>query len=299
MVRYVIGVDAGGTKTETAAYDLNGEILGSAVTGYGNLLNGKEKALSNIILGIQNLVDKLGSKDLEGIYLGIAGSEGGDIVDIVSKAISIKFNISPVIMNDSKLALKALLKGEDGILTIAGTGSISFGIKDDIEKRCGGWGNLLGDEGSGYKIAIEAVKNLIHEYDYGLERSELSKDILKKLEIEDVNEIITFIYSNTKDNIAALAPIVSIRANEGDDIAIKILKEEGKALGRTTGRVFESLQFSQCRVGIVGGALKKSKILREAFQKELMSLGNIKEFIDDEVSPTKGAYYIHIKNQNL
>lgn len=297
MVHYVIGVDGGGTKTEIVAYDLKGEIIGSSLKGFGNLLNGKEEALTNIISGIKELVDKLSIDGLKGLYLGLAGSESSENSRLVYEAIRKEFNIESVIMNDSQLALKALLKGEDGILTIAGTGSIAFGIKDGEEARCGGWGNLLGDEGSGYKIAIEAFKNMIYEYDYGLDQSELSMQILNFLNLKEVNDIIGFVYSKTKDEIASITPIVSKRAEEGDEIAIKIMKEEGKAIAKTTERIFNKLGFQSCKIGIVGGVLKKSKVVRKMYESYLNEKIKVEAFVDEEISPAKGAYYIYLKEK--
>ena len=151
-MKYVIGVDGGGTKTEAVAYDLNGNVLEKSLTGFGNLVNDEKEALKNIIDSLEVILNKLGKEDLQGLYLGLAGSEVGDNAKIVKDEIKNKFGLDSVIMNDGDLALKALLKGEDGILVIAGTGSTAFGIKGDKEARCGGWGHLLGDEGSAYKL---------------------------------------------------------------------------------------------------------------------------------------------------
>ncbi|MBL4932727.1 N-acetylglucosamine kinase [Clostridium paridis] len=296
-MEYVIGIDGGGTKTEAVAYDLNGEAITSAVTGFGNLLNGEEEALNNIINAIKQVVETYGIEGLKGLYLGLAGAEVDDNAKIVQERIKKELCIDSTVMNDGELALKALLKGEDGVLTIAGTGSVAFGIKNGKEARCGGWGNLLGDEGSAYKIAIEAFKNMIYENDFGIEMSELSKEILESLKMKKVDEIIGFVYSNTKDEVASITPIVSKRADLGDKIAIDILKSEGLAIAKTTERVYKKLGFQSASIGIVGGVLKKSKILRETFEEYLNKNANIIAFVDEEVSPAKGAYYLYIKEK--
>lgn len=295
MGKYVIGVDGGGTKTETVAYDMNGEVLDKVLTGFGNLVNGKEEALKNINAGIEAIINKLGKDDLEKIYLGLAGSEVGNNAQIVYDELKNKFNIDSVVMNDSELALKAMLKGDDGILTIAGTGSISFGIHNGQQFKCGGWGQLLGDEGAAYKIAIEAFKNMIHEYDYGMELSDLSKAILNELKMTEVDEIVGFIYSKTKDEIASITPIVSKFAEQGDKIALEIMKSEATAIAQTTARVYEALKFEKCKIGLVGGVIRKSKVARETFELYLKEKINVIDFIDDEVSAAMGAYYIYIK----
>lgn len=295
MSKYVIGVDGGGTKTETVAYSLNGEVLDKVLTGFGNLVNGKDEALKNINDGIEAIINKLGKDNLQKVYLGLAGSEVGNNAQIVYDELKNKFGIESVVMNDSELALKAMLKGEDGILTIAGTGSISFGIHNKKQFKCGGWGQLLGDDGAAYKISIEAFKNMIHEYDYGLGLGELSKAILKELNITEVDEIVGFVYSKTKDEIASISPIVSKFAENGDEIALNIIKSEAEAIAKTTARVYEALEFDKCSIGLVGGVIRKSKVARETFESYLREKVNVTEFVDDEVSAAMGAYYIFLK----
>lgn len=294
-MEYVIGVDGGGTKTESVAYDLYGNILGTSLTGFGNMVNDKEKAIENVILGIKELLDRFGKNGLKGLYLGLAGSEVGGNSKIIRDEIKAKFEIDSVVMNDGDLALKALLKGEDGILVIAGTGSTSFGVKGDKQARCGGWGQLLGDEGSAYKISIEAYKQMIFESDFGLELSKLSRNILKQLGIESVDDIVGIIYSSTKDEIANIASLVSDAAEEGNEVAINILKSEGIAIAKAAERIFNKLKFDKCSIGLVGSTIKKSIILREAFETYLNEKINIIEFVDAEESPAKGAYYLYSK----
>ena len=297
-MEYVIGVDGGGTKTESVAYDLEGNILGTSLTGFGNLVNDKVQALSNVVSGVEELLNEFGRDGLKGLYLGLAGSEVGENAKIVYDEIKSRFEIESVVMNDGDLALKSLLKGEDGILVIAGTGSTSFGVNGDKQARCGGWGQLLGDEGSAYKISIEAYKQMIHENDFGLELSNLSKDILSKLGVNEVNDIVGIIYSSTKDEIANIASLVSISAEEGNEVAIDILKSEAISIAKAAERIFKKLEFEKCSIGLVGSVIKKSVILRDTFENYLKENINVIGFIDIEVSPAKGAYYLYKKENN-
>lgn len=297
-MKYVIGVDAGGTKTEAVAYNLQGEYIQKSVTGFGNLLNDSETALNNIEESIKNIVCNLVESDLEGIYIGAAGAEVDMNAELIKQKISSSFNVNIDVMNDAEIALKAKLKGDDGILTIAGTGSIAFGINNGISLKCGGWGNLLGDEGSGYKIAIDAIKQMIKEDEEDLEQSRLTKNILEKLHIKSVNEITKFVYSSTKDEIASLTPVVAKLGEEGDEIAQKILISEATELGKTVEKLYKKLAFEKCKIALVGGVIRKSKVVREVFEEYLSKNINVTQIIDNDISPTKGAYYIYMKNKN-
>ncbi|MGL5379962.1 N-acetylglucosamine kinase [Clostridium sp.] len=297
-MNYIIGVDGGGTKTEAVAYDLNGNPLETALSGFGNLLNNEEEAVKNIIKALDELVNKLGMEGLKGIYLGLAAAEAGNNASIVYNKVKEKYNIESIVMNDGDLALKALLKGEDGILVIAGTGSVAFGLNNNKQSKCGGWGNLLGDEGSAYKISIEAYKKMIYDFEYKNTISPLSKEILESINAKTVNDIVGYIYGSTKDEVAKVAALVSKYAENGDEFSINLLKAEGTAIAKTTARVFEMLEFDECKIGLVGSVIRKSIFVKNAFEGYLNEHINVKEFIYDDVSPTKGAYYLYKNSSN-
>ena len=293
-MNYIIGVDGGGTKTEAVAYDLNGNVLKTALTGFANLLNNKDEALKNIEDAIKELTSVYGLESLKGLYLGIAGSESKENQKLIQELAN-KFHKDSVVMNDGELALKAMLEGEDGILTIAGTGSISFGVHAGKSVRCGGWGHLLGDEGSAYKISIEAIKRMIFEKDNRLESSKLTRKCMEQLKITNIDDVIPFVYTSTKDEVAKLAPIVSMLAEADDEISLSIMREEGLALAKTTENTYKALGFEKCSIGLVGGVIRKSKIVREVFENYLAENINVISYVDAEVSAAKGAYYIYKK----
>nr|WP_312289784.1 BadF/BadG/BcrA/BcrD ATPase family protein [Clostridium chromiireducens] len=298
-MKYIIGVDGGGTKTEATAYDSDGKAIRTSIKGFANLLNNKEKALENIITAIKEIIDELENHELCGVYLGISGSEVGNNAAIIRENIKDRLGIESVVMHDSEIALKAMLKGKDGILVIAGTGSVAFGVNNNLTARCGGWGNLLGDEGSGYKIAIDAIKRMIFEEENDLSPSELSREIMNKLQISSVDEITRFVYSSTKDKIASLAEIVSRLGESGNEIAYEILTNEGIELAKTVSNVYKKLGFKSCSIALVGGVIKKAKVVRKAFEDYIKEKIVVEEFVDEEISPTIGAYYMNkIKDES-
>lgn len=296
---YVIGVDGGGTKTEGVAYDLQGNVLAQCTTGFGNLVVNKEEALANIGLCIKSLLEELKSRECKTIYLGLAGADSGNNKELVREYVEAFFKGEVKVMNDADIALSALLKGEDGILTIAGTGSICFGRYNSKKARAGGWGHLLGDEGSGYYVAIEAFKNMTREQDLDLPWSTLTKDMLKALNFKEIDQIKGFIYSKSKAEVASLAPVVVNAAKAGDEIATNILKTAGIELARITEMVYKKLDIKGVtHIGLKGSIITKIDLVKESFKKYLSKAIENLQIHDEDVSAAKGAYYFDLKERN-
>ena len=298
-MKYIIGVDGGGTKTEAIAYDSNGMVLKTGYSGHGNLLVDKEKGIYHIIDAIKQCLVPLGAEKCVYLYLGLAGIDSGMYQEELEKEIQ-QFGIPYLIMNDVKLAHAALLKGKDGILTISGTGSVSYGVKGNDSEMSGGWGHLLGDEGSGYWIVVESLKKMIKDHDHMKQLSNLSLKILETLEIDSVPNIKTFVYSSEKGKIAALVPVIVKEAESGNGEARRILKEAGIHLAIMTLHLFHKLHFeSEVWIGVKGSVLTQIADVRDAFAETIHSeIENVK-IIDDQTSATKGAYYLALKDKKI
>ena len=287
-MKYIIGVDGGGTKTEAVAYDLNGNLLSRSISGYGNILINEEKALNNIKESIEKCTKGLNKSECVYIYAGIAGSTAGNGKEIIKEYIQ-----------DADLALSALLKGKDGFLTIAGTGSICIGKISGKSIRAGGWGHLLGDEGSGYYIGIQALKSIAYEKDNGQLKSEFTDRILNKLGCKRELDIINFIYNTDKAHVAAIVKLVIQLAKENDSTATQILINAGEELGEMTLRAIKQSGLKEnIKIGISGNIIRKIEIVKANFIKYLdMNLGNYSIY-DEDISPTLGAYY-EVINMNI
>ncbi|GAA0733398.1 BadF/BadG/BcrA/BcrD ATPase family protein [Clostridium oceanicum] len=295
-MEYIIGVDAGGTKTEAVAYDFKGKELETAYSGFGNMVIDRDVAIKNILKAIDMCIKNLKEHTLKAIYLGVAAVEVGENKDIIFNAVYDKFKTKVKVYNDGELALYSLLKGKEGILTIAGTGSICFGILDSKKVVTGGWGHILGDEGSGYYIAIKALKKIIEEEESNLPKSEFRNRILNKFNITDINEFKDLVYNSSKDKVASIMPLICEMAEENEQYSNKILKEAGKDLGRTTEFAWKKLGSpSSISIGIKGSVITKASIVKNAFKDYINSKIENVNIIEDEVSSCKGAYYLSSK----
>ena len=297
--KYILGVDGGGTKTETIAYSLDGREIARGYSGFGNIVIDKDIALKNIELSILECTKKLRLDDCVYLCLGLAGCGAGDNKKTIEDYLKWRFHCLIKVINDGEIALSALLKGNDGILTIAGTGSITIGKYNGEEVRVGGWGHLIGDEGSGYFIVMEAIKKVFLENDLGLSDSALTKEIYRVTNCDDRKELLKFVYTSNKGEIAALVPVILKMWGLGDSDSTKILKDAGMYLAQNTIRAIKLLGVKgNIKVAIKGSIITKIKIVKDEFLNELIINDIDVQLIDEDVSSAIGAYYLGIRKIN-
>jgi N-acetylglucosamine kinase-like BadF-type ATPase len=291
---YIMGVDGGGSKTEAIAYDLQGNIVGRGMSGFGNVLIDYGRAMAHIMQAIEQASENLCAEDCLYLYLGLAGIEADTNQKKVVTLLQERFATPVKVVNDAILAYAAFFQEEEeGILTISGTGSISVGKKNNTYLFSGGWGHLLGDEGSGYWIAMEAVRQMIREEDTSSPRSELSQRILEELGFNEVGELKPLIYAATKAEIAALVPLIAACAHKGEPIASHILKQAGHHLGQMTCNLAQKLQLTQkVNVALKGTVLETLPFVQAPFITYVQTRLKKATFIKQAISATKGAYYL-------
>lgn len=293
---YVIGIDSGGTKTEGISYNLAGEQLTKVVHGFGNLLVDYEQGLANIKMTIEELLRSNGA-DCELIVLGLAGIDSSGLKIQLTKELG-SYNKPLIIINDGKLAHLAVLKGQDGVLLISGTGSVVIGRIDDQWERVGGWGHLLGDEGSAYDIAKTALQVCLTEFDHGLAISDLTVSIMSYLKVNDVMALVKVFYQLNKGQVAALASVVAELA-ETDNQAQGILKAAGIKLAKQVLALNEKMTFLErpLKIGVNGSVIEKNQLVQKAFEAELARNQIDFTLIFESESSAKGAYYLYKKGR--
>ena len=292
-MNYIIGVDAGGTKTEAAAYDLDGNRLAVSVAGPGNPGIDFDAALLNIKQAIAACVATLMENEVglcKGICLGVAGIEVGENAGLLTVAVEEAFGCRTLVVHDAVMTHAAYFHGNDGILTIAGTGSVCYGQYEGTTGRTGGWGHVLGDEGSGYWIGLQGLKQIAREADEGRPSSELSRSLMNRIGVPDAAGVETFSYGAGKLEIAALATVVAESAQRGDESAIGILRAAGRELADMTVSLHKKLGIKgPASIAMSGGVLSAMEIVREEFKKQVEEKLHGTTFLEEKVSPTKGA----------
>lgn len=275
----VLAVDAGGTGCRAALCNRDGQILGFAQGSSCNYHSiGIEKATESLIMLFTTLVKKQ-ALHVNCVVLGLAGldtkKDETTLTSIVNQALTAA-NIKTAtiyLCNDAMLTLKGSVGQNNGILIAAGTGSIAWGItKEGLETRVGGWGYLVGDEGSGYSIGKAAITHILKSYDGREKASGISTAIVNEMSFANVDELTNWVYSSqfSVAQVAALTPLIVRLAEEGDYQGEKIIQCACQELVDMAFTVIKKLdlQNAEFSLFLAGGVLKNS-ILRSQLIKQL------------------------------
>ncbi len=273
-IPYVAGMDAGGTKTKVTLMSLKREILCSFEGGGMNVNSfGAEKTKANLmeLLSRLNTMDE-GFSHLAGWGIGAAGmSNPLTQKTLLMGALESGLKKEPALGGDHIAAFFGALDGEDGIILIAGTGSVCYGQKEDLSARSGGYGHLIDDEGSGYAIGRDVLSCVVRSIDHRDPPTVMTQAVFQQLGITDAAQIVPFVYSpkTTKKEIAALAPIIMKGIEAGEAAAIKVLLKAAEELSVMVLAVKRQLELEKGNVALCGGVLTKNALLRQITEQKI------------------------------
>jgi N-acetylglucosamine kinase-like BadF-type ATPase len=173
---------------------------------------------------------------------------------------------------DSRIALEGALGGRPGVVVAAGTGSISYSM--DVEgkmRRCGGWGPLIGDEGSGYWIGCESLRSVVKHRDGRGTATMLTERLLEKLQVQNDVDLINKVYGEmNRSEVASLAIETGICASIGDEEAIRILNEAGEHLADLAVAIARCTPLdSEPAITYAGGVFRLGELILSSFTLRL------------------------------
>jgi N-acetylglucosamine kinase-like BadF-type ATPase len=266
---HYLGIDAGASATQWALINQSGVVISGVEAAMdGHIYRAASKERMTEVT--DRIADQVKGFTVNGVYLGITGVlTDGSIEQLLKE----KFDADATVVSDIELAYRANFSDGQGILLYAGTGSVAYAIDTNSGvHKIGGWGYLLGDEGAGYWIGREAIRQTL----LALETHDVINDggltqlILKNMDATDWNSIKEFVYSQERSAIAALSRTVDTAANNGDTAAISILKAAAEHLVDLVHRVDAILRGSLLPVKFTGG-ISSSAVITSELEK---SLGN-------------------------
>ena len=268
-LKYQIGVDAGGTHSTAIAYDMDGKELGRAEGGPGKINADYEGGINNIAEVVNELLDKFDG-DCQRVLAGIAGLSVVGNAPEVAATISSRINNLPTrAITDSLLALYNGLEGDDGALVIAGTGSVFNGLQDGHLIAVGGYGNILGDEGSGYAISVAAMKSALLSWDKR-EENALIPMFTELFGVEHMDECNAKFYKMKNPEVAGMAVHVAKLADSGDKHASQVIKDQAHLLARDIIIGLDHYEDPKpMKIALTGSVLANNEMMRGLIEDEV------------------------------
>jgi len=265
---YVLGVDGGGTKTLAAIADTKGKVLGMARTGPSNFQGwGAVRAKIELEDAVAAAVKNAGVKKSQIAYAtyGIAGADRDKDFDTVHSYVE-PVNFAPryMITNDTTIALRAGTDAGVGVALIGGTGSNIIGFSSNYRQwKVGGHGRFTGDHGSSSDIALKGIIASLKYWDGRGPKTALYDAFINIFGVEELIDIIEFEYidSYLPLKIGDYAPVVFQTANQGDRVALRILKTTGKQVGSDANACIRRLfkKKDSFRVVLAGSVFQRGE----------------------------------------
>ncbi|MFS0750755.1 N-acetylglucosamine kinase [Oceanobacillus sp. 1P07AA] len=295
---YCLGIDGGGSKTTMAISDNSGNIVAHVQGGPSNL---QSISLAEVKDRFEQLIQKLemqGGGSVGQITSAFAGISGTGFEKNRSWMENLLNELLPhvekkQVLPDMINALYSGTFGESGIVQIAGTGSVTYGINPDgKEVRVGGWGHLFGDEGSGAILGMKALQASLRYFDGRGEPTILLEILQEYYKTDDPQEIITRIYQSNqlKQEVAKVAPIVFQAAEKEDPLAKQLIYEAASELALSIETVVSQLYSSEDNsiLVILSGGLFQTELI-QIYLKEMLAANSSLHLIKPSLPPVGGA----------
>lgn len=282
----VIGVDGGGSGSRAVLVDGEGRELARARGGpaVADARPGGD-AVAEVVRICRALLEEVGvGPPVEALWAGLAGAgraQARGTVEDGLRASGLARRIR--VGTDGEAALHDAFGDGPGILLVAGTGSVALGrSRKGRESRAGGWGPVLGDEGSGYRLALAGLRAVVQADDGRGSATRLREALLDELELptdlswEDApHRLVTWMAGVARDRVAALAPVVAEVAREGDAVAAALVRGSVEALVLHVTALERDLGpwADPPMVALAGGLLAPGGPLSEPVARALMSAG--------------------------
>lgn len=273
-MKYFLGIDGGGTHTTAWLADENLSCLACVKAGPSNPVKvGTANAQHELARAYNKAlrVARVRPAKLDGVCAGLAGGDSAPIqrsmLRWMRKAIPARKHL---ITTDAAITLAAALGESQGIIVIAGTGSIAFGRDHQGGiLRVGGWGNQFDDAGSGFDMGRKAIAAALRAHDGRGKATSLAGAICRELQINRITQAVP--KALTPQKIAALFPVISQQASSGDAVARRLCLDAAGDLAELATTIMTRLRWKRRAVPVVcsGGIFQSSALIRRAFTRRI------------------------------
>ncbi len=300
----VLGLDGGGTNTRAviaSGREVLCRIQGRSIK---RLRVGPEAAEANLrSLLSESLAALAPDQRIQAASAGVASASMPGVKEWITR-VFLEFGISRCeVVGDEVIALDAAFHGGPGILQIAGTGSNCIGRTADGElESVGGHSSILGDEGSGYWIGLHGVRYALKAHDRGDPNTLLDR-VAQQWGTHSLEELVHFgnsmanpVNGSPGPDFSALAPVVSLAAEEGDPVALQVLHQASADLAESILLVRKKLRLrhqliDEVPVAFTGSVLEKMALVRNHLAHLLSQAAPLMPFRHEAVVAVDGALW--------
>jgi glucosamine kinase len=297
MTLIVIGIDGGGSKTRVLVADEQGNQLGEVVGPGSAVRPGKHEHSADVITAA--VTDALASCEMTHVMpkvlcVGVAGAGREPERQALWQALVGREVAEEIVIHpDFSIALDDAFGEGPGILLISGTGSAAFGRSPSGQgARCGGWGPVFGDEGSGAWVGRRALSVAAASADGREPETALVGAILTAAQVNEPQELVAWAAQATPAQLATLAPVVTSVADAGDlraNAIISLAVEELVLHVRALARQLFGDERAAVPVAFTGGMLTRGTTMRKRLEQRLRSAVPGAQVLAAEVDPARGA----------
>jgi N-acetylmuramic acid 6-phosphate etherase len=247
----MLGIEGGGTKTEWLYRAESETDRGGTLPAGTNLRLVSDEALERVFRAIPVATDAVNAV---GVFLAGCATEA-DRVRLRRLAAAVWPGARMRVGSDRESGFASAFGVGDGVAVIAGTGSAVTGRRAEQTEKAGGWGQLLGDKGSGYDLALQALRQVLWRYDVTREIAPVAQRMLARLGLNRLEELALWATEAEKMAVARLAPVVFVAAHEGDEAMRAIVTDGARALAEAAAVVAKRLDMEHPVVKLQGGLL--------------------------------------------
>ncbi len=297
----LLGVDGGATKTLAAVYDVGSEQLS---LGHGGPSNpdavGATAAASAVSAAASEAMDGATRKEEpDSAVLAIAGTDTA----AVDRSLRDLEGKGWIVVNDVVGAWATATSCKPGIAVIAGTGSNSFGVGLAGDPwRTGGWGHVLGDEGSGYWLGLHSIKACLFYRDGRGPETSMAEEAPGFFGLDSLEELAGLVYSKplTKGEIAAFAKATGKAAAAGDPVAIDLYKTAADDLAAHVDAVMRKTDLAgRFQIGLVGSAFRAGPVFVDPLIERIRGFAPEAEVSMVEMAPVGGSLLLAARAAGL
>jgi len=321
-MNYVAGIDGGGTRTSVIVARTDGENVGSFSAGPLNY-NGQAEAV--VARSLQQIADGIAAAiATDAAPVGTTGctaDEGGGSASHLDTCLAICIGAAGIshplvagrltsllrdcgyrgellLVGDHETALCGAHGGRSGIVLIAGTGAICYGRSPAGDThRSGGYGHLIDDGGSGYAIGRDLLAAVVQAADGRIGPTRITELVYERLAVSTVPELIGYVYdpARSKRDIAALAPLLSLACEAGDEQALRIAERSADELLQPIAAVAERLALQEGPLALLGSVLTANRHVRDALHGRIAGRYPRMTVVEPQYDASYGAVLLAIE----